>query len=172
MICEQCNNHEATIHMTQIVNNKKEEHHLCHECAQKAEHNKGFFEMFKVQSLFEDNFLKNDFFTAALYPQELRSKDMVKCEHCGMTFNDFNRTGRLGCNQCYDTFPEIKSLIKRVQGTLVYEGRVPKRGASIFYQARKIQALRNQLRELVSQEKYEEAVILRDEIKRLEQEIS
>lgn len=33
MICDHCHKNEATIHMTNIVNNQKTEQHLCNTCA-------------------------------------------------------------------------------------------------------------------------------------------
>ena len=37
MICEECNIRKATVHMTKIINGKKEEVHLCEECARTKE---------------------------------------------------------------------------------------------------------------------------------------
>ena len=33
MLCDHCHKNEATIHMTNIVNNQKTEQHLCGTCA-------------------------------------------------------------------------------------------------------------------------------------------
>lgn len=171
MICERCEKNEATVHMTQLINNKKEEHHLCAECANHVQGGVGtmnLFDAFKSNGIFDDFLLKNDFFTQALYPQGSVPHHVKRCSQCNSSFADFNRTGRLGCAQCYKAFPEVESLVRRVQGSTAYEGRYPKRGANVFYQARKIQELRHKIEELVRQEQYEEAAKLRDQIKELE----
>ena len=35
MLCERCNEKEATIHYTELVNGVRSEHHICSECASK-----------------------------------------------------------------------------------------------------------------------------------------
>ena len=37
MICDECKKNDATVHLTNIVNGKKTERHLCADCA--AKHN-------------------------------------------------------------------------------------------------------------------------------------
>ena len=37
MLCDHCHKNEATIHMTNIVNNQKTEQHLCGTCASKLQ---------------------------------------------------------------------------------------------------------------------------------------
>ena len=36
MLCECCQEHEATIHLTQVVNGQSKELHLCEECAEQS----------------------------------------------------------------------------------------------------------------------------------------
>ena len=39
---------------------------------------------------------------------------------------NFNRVGKFGCGQCYETFnSEIDPLLQRIQGSSEYEGTVP-----------------------------------------------
>lgn len=35
MLCDNCKQNEATVHMTRVVNGKKTERHLCNVCAAK-----------------------------------------------------------------------------------------------------------------------------------------
>ena len=37
MKCDHCHTNEATVHMTNIVNNQKTEQHLCSSCANKLQ---------------------------------------------------------------------------------------------------------------------------------------
>lgn len=62
--------------------------------------------------------------------------DMEKkaCKNCGMTAEEFHRTGLLGCAECYSIFrEEAMAAAKRVQGRLVHTGKVPEAGAGKKY---------------------------------------
>jgi protein arginine kinase activator len=41
MICQSCNQREANVHITKIINGVKTEMHLCDECAKKQDVNVG-----------------------------------------------------------------------------------------------------------------------------------
>ena len=62
MICDHCHKNEATIHMTNIVNNQKTEQHLCGTCASR-DYNKR--EIIPYSSFMNDmwdvSFFTNDF---------------------------------------------------------------------------------------------------------------
>ena len=60
-------------------------------------------------------------------------------------------------------------LIKRIQGSVSYEGRVPQRGAADLKVEKQIQQLRRELVQAVKQELFEKAANIRDEIKSLEE---
>ena len=48
----------------------------------------------------------------------------IACDRCGMTADEFNRTGKIGCSRCYDVFREpMKVLLKRIQGNTRHQGR-------------------------------------------------
>lgn len=124
----------------------------------------------KFDDFFGSDFFGDDFFTNMLYSdQMIHNSNERRCPQCGMTFSEFNHTGKFGCNQCYDTFlPEIEPLVKRLQGSLRYEGRVPSRGNGVFRTKHQIKRLRQELNKVIKAENFEEAAKLRDEIKALE----
>src|SRR6266404_1156583 len=63
----------------------------------------------------------------------------LKCARCGFTQADFKKAGRLGCPECYKTFSEaLQGLMKTMQ---------------------------KKLTKAIEEEDFEEAAILRDEIK-------
>ena len=83
-------------------------------------------------------------------------KQQQHCPQCGMTFDDFNRNGRFGCDECYTAFAsEIAPLVKRLQGSLNYEGRVPGRGNGVFRTKHQIKRLRQDL---------QKAVLMKDQV--------
>lgn len=50
----------------------------------------------------------------------------LSCPKCGMTLRDFEKKGRLGCIECYNTFNDyiVKEMFKQ-QGESAYGGRMP-----------------------------------------------
>ncbi len=167
MKCDSCGKENANIHMTSIVNGVKEEHHYCQQCANQKEQGKE--SMFS--SMFDDTFFNNQFFANVMYPQSALGNSKVStCPQCGMTISAFNRQGRLGCDGCYEAFQtHLVPLIKRIQGSTSYEGRIPQRGAADLKVEQTIKQLRNELIQAVKQEKFEKAAQIRDKIKSLEQ---
>ena len=95
---------------------------------------------------------------------------MIKCRYSHSTISAFNHQGRLGCDKCYEAFQQhLVPLIKRIQGSTSYEGRLPQRGAEALKIEQTIKQLRNDLIQAVKQEQFERAAQIRDEIKSLEQ---
>ena len=167
MKCDSCGKENANIHMTSIVNGAKEEHHYCQQCANQKE--QGTSSMFS--SMFDDTFFNNQFFANVMYPQStLGHSKLSACPQCGMTISAFNHQGRLGCDRCYEAFrAHLVPLIKRIQGSISYEGRIPQRGAADLKVEQTIKQLRNELIQAVKEEQFERAAQIRDEIKSLEQ---
>jgi protein-arginine kinase activator protein McsA len=54
----------------------------------------------------------------------------LSCPKCGMTLRDFEKKGRLGCIECYNTFNDyiVKEMFKQ-QGNSEYAGRIPAQSA-------------------------------------------
>lgn len=105
-----------------------------------------------------------------VYPDNLlKSHQSKRCPQCGITYDEFNRVGKFGCDRCYETFAsEIKPLLQRLQGSSEYEGSVPSHGNNVFKAKYEVKQLRNQLEMAIQAEKFEDAAILRDKIKELE----
>lgn len=50
----------------------------------------------------------------------------TRCPRCGMTLEEFRRTGLLGCANCYPYFrEELAPVLRRVQGRTVHTGKIP-----------------------------------------------
>ncbi len=56
----------------------------------------------------------------------------LSCPKCGMTLREFERKGRLGCIECYNTFNDyiVKEMFKQ-QGESTYGGRMPAQTAEL-----------------------------------------
>lgn len=97
----------------------------------------------------------------------------LKCPHCGFTQADFKKAGRLGCSQCYVTFSEgLEGLLKSMHKGTKHVGKVPQS----FQQSRdlgeKLKALQKKLDKAVSDEDFEQAAVMRDEIKTTKEKLS
>ncbi len=168
MLCDICNKNQATVHLTEIVDDQMTELHLCEECAkQKSIQMEQKFGLSDLLAGLVD-FGKN---IEGQKPSEIR------CLNCDLSYEDFKKTGRLGCSNCYSYFMKyLTPLLKRIHGTAIHTGKLPKeaRGAQMVKRAEPLRQgeelleLKNKLQEVIKFENFEEAAKLRDKIKELE----
>jgi len=163
MICNVCGQNEATIHLTEILNNQMMEVHLCEACAeQKGADFKSHFDFNKLLASLAD-------FGAELKPD--RASALV-CKDCGMTYEEFGKTGRLGCANCYQTFEKLLTpLIKRIQRDTKHTGKAPLKTTGEVKQALELRELQERLRKSVQSETFEEAARIRDRIQELQEKL-
>ena len=163
MVCDNCGSGDAVVHLTQIVNNEMTTFHLCEKCA--AE--KG------LETAPETvNFPLTDFLAqmGEGSPVSPEAPADARCSFCGLSFQDFRETGRLGCPHCYTSFePHLRGLLRRIHGGTQHMGKVylpPDPTASEM--EKRLEALRRKLQRAVETEDFERAARLRDEIRTLE----
>lgn len=159
MLCEKCGKNQATTHIRSVVNGVVSEKNLCSSCAKEEGYND-----FGHNSL--TSMLASMFGEAPSMPVS----SAKRCPVCNLTFNDIARTGRVGCAECYKTFnSELLPYLKRVHGSTKHAGKVPCR-APLMVKPEKatIEDLRLELNRLVSEEKYEQAAVIRDKIREME----
>ncbi len=154
MLCQACGKNEATVEFTEIVNDEVKQLQLCDACAKK----KGI-EM-------EQHFSIADFLAGLSEP----GTGVMKCDKCGMTFDEFQKIGRFGCADCYLAFREnLRPLLKRIHGSTKHTGKSAKAKGSDGQDNRpEISALKQRLQLAVDREEFEEAAKLRDLIRDLE----
>lgn len=142
--------------MTEITNGHKVEKHLCEQCA--AAEGIPFKSSVPISQLLED-FIK-----------QAGTEDDPACDVCGRKFSEFHQQGLLGCQNDYEAFgKQLLPILQRAQeGATQHVGKVPHQAAGEQKKQMAILRLRAQLRNAVSQEDYERAASLRDQIKELE----
>lgn len=92
------------------------------------------------------------------------------CPGCGMTFQAFNQTSHLGCAVCYQHFREpLEVLIRRMHGASGHRGKSPARPLDRLRE--EAEGLREALQQAVSEERFEDAIGLRDQLRDLEGEL-
>lgn len=167
MLCQDCNKSEATIHLTQIVNNEKVVLNLCKSCAEK----RGFHSPFEQMP-----FPLADIVSGMVGPiksmgtgkKQKESRGDMKCPNCGMTFSEFGKIGRLGCPNCYTAFrPELANLLRRIHGSAEHRGHIVNQTDEDAQYIREDQRLREELRKAIEDENFEVAAELRDRIREL-----
>ncbi|HYH05345.1 MAG TPA: UvrB/UvrC motif-containing protein [Bacillota bacterium] len=169
MLCERCQERPATVHMTKVINFEKTELHLCEVCAKEAGSELGI--------LIEPNFSFQNLIAGLLegdlnFYQQPSSTKPTCCQSCGLTFSDFRNNGMMGCGECYRYFREgLEPLLKKMHGSAVHIGKVPKRTGGKVRLRKEIEDLKRQLQQAVAREDYEKAAHCRDEIRRLQQEL-
>lgn len=170
MLCEECKQRPATVHLTKIVNNQKTEMHLCQECAQERGE-LGFMGNIQINfpNLLSGFFdLDQHFNVEEPFSEELQEH----CPSCGLSYNDFRELGQLGCSTCYKTFGEqMEPILRRIHGHTRHTGKVPRKHAGKLSLERKVENLKGELKEAVLREEYEKAAQLRDEVHALEKKL-
>lgn len=163
MQCDVCAKNEATVHLTEIVNDKVTKLHLCETCARE----KG--------AEMEEHFGLSDLLSGLAdlgSSIESRAASAVKCPNCKITYQDFKRVGRLGCSECYEAFKnELAPLLRRIHGADRHVGKVPLRIGKTVKDTKLLQDLKTKMEKAIQTEDFEEAARLRDKINDLESKI-
>jgi len=158
MQCNICQKNTATVHLTEIINNQIKEIHLCENCAKEK------------SDEFQSQFSFNDILAglADIATHVEGKQEEVVCDNCGLTYEGFKKTGRLGCGRCYKVFRrQLLPLIKRVQGATHHYGKSPSTLPMEDEAEIQLRELSNRLRSLIEKEEFEDAAKVRDEIKKI-----
>ena len=160
MKCDRCGN-PSVYHSTLIVNGVSKKTSLCRECAIKE----GVFETEKP-SLFDEMFSS---FADMIGFEQVEN---LVCPVCKTSLREFKSSGKLGCPNCYDMFrDEISSVLKRIAP---YETHKQETIKTIKTKPQKlskdeqIKALREEMKQAVSEERYEDAAKIKKQITKLE----
>lgn len=127
-------------------------------------------------SFFNDDFndLEELFGGFDVFPKAVKytAAPQKKCPVCGHTLADFERYGKLGCGECYNTFRDyVRPTLKRIHSGSVHSGKLPSKSESELKLKRKYEQLKKQLSEAVSGEDYETAARLHKQLKEMESDM-
>ena len=101
MLCQECGERVATVHVTRIINGQKQEDFLCEVCARE----KG-----ELGLLADPKFLMHQFLAGILGAGEgghASAQTTVpgqECSACGMTYQEFSKGGAVGLSGLLPTF--------------------------------------------------------------------
>jgi len=157
MLCCICKEKEATVHLTQTNSEWVQKMDMCEECAK----TKGVND--------PTGFSLADLLLGLGASQEIEQAGggaEIKCPRCGFSQADFKKAGRLGCPECYKTFSEaLEGLLKTMHKGTKHVGKVPESLRQSRDLNDRLKLLQKKLSKAIEDEDFEEAAILRDEIK-------
>ena len=162
MHCQQCHKNFASVRYAEVVDGQVMDQHLCSECLDKRK--------FAVKPGFEFSkpspFMRKGKEPAsrgtALFP-------MPVCRTCDSDLSTIRKSGLVGCADCYDTFrDQLTPVLAELHGATEHRGKVPTLDDARARVRQDLDAKRSLLKRSLKAEKYEEAALLRDEIKAIE----
>ena len=134
MLCQICGKNPASVHFTEIHDNKMSEIHVCERCAEeKGMHSPAQQHKFEIADLLAGMVDK-------MTHTEEERVGHVQCPRCGLLYSSFKETGRLGCSECYSAFQfQLRPLLRRIHGDTRHRGKSPARGTGVVTSTRQIQ---------------------------------
>ncbi len=160
MLCEECKKNQATVIVTVTAGEEMTTRHLCPDCMKKMELSlaQGDIQSFLSSIL------------SILGNSQAQEQPSLTCGGCGLTYAEFERTGKLGCARCYRDFSEqLGPLLQRIHGRAQHAGRTPASyvSAPVDSVALEMEELRQKMELAVASENFEDAAKYRDELRAL-----
>jgi protein arginine kinase activator len=154
MTCQRCHD-DAAVHLTETVDGRRRELHLCVSCAREA----GLALPSSPPKLGLDKVVQG--LIVAHVGELVGELAELTCPDCGLRFMEFRTHGRLGCPTDYQVFARgLLPLMLRSHGATRHVGKVP--GRSSPGAGRDRLRLRSEFRAAIAREDYEQAAQLRD----------
>lgn len=163
-MCDECGIRPATIRLMSIAEGEKIVRNLCAHCLADVKKTLPDLDLSGLDGVLAS-------LIAATKKMGISSQPEINiiCEHCGTTYEQFQKIGLLGCAGCYQAFhDELAALLGRIHGRTQHVGRRPGAHPAEVGQRVSVHALRQQLRRAIAEEDYEQAAVLRDRIKGLQ----
>lgn len=156
MLCEKCKKNNATVKIVKNYNGNITEKHLCQTCAGNDDFS---FSEFSNGSILNDLF---GMFTPVI------TSDFI-CDRCHTSYKEFKETGKFGCEDCFKKFESyLEPLFKNIHTSSSHTGKIPKRCGEDLKIKKKKSELKLKLQKAISEENYEEAARIRDELREME----
>ena len=193
MLCQKCNKKVATVFISTIVNGKNTQMYLCTDCAKELHDNMNpdikipfpINDILTNMELSEDTINEwiNEFkdmedkgqieeLVQHENPETLQHNNQhedITCNFCNTSFDEYKKTGKLGCGKCYSTFrKQLKPIIEGIYGNSEHIRKFPKNEFKDTEIVKTVEQLKEKLNMAIQEEEYEQAAKLRDEILQLE----
>jgi protein arginine kinase activator len=168
MLCEECRERNAEVHLTSIEAEEMSSVHLCLSCAAARGLADG------IAGGGEDKPPLVDFLAqiGAAGPQTPAPAPHEPCPFCNTSVADFRKSGRVGCSQCYVHFEgQLRGLLRRIHGSSQHAGKLYIGEASdVSDRLGQISSMRRRMKRAIETEDFETAAELRDLIHEMEEQ--
>lgn len=176
MLCETCGRRNATVFYREKIDGQVREFSLCDECTEAMRRSGELEELGTAcpgspspQLMPEEPPLRE---ARELWMTDTDHETGKACPRCGVVWGDTVASGGIGCAECYATFAvELAPLMPVLCGRVPYGGSVPSSVRVRQERRERVASLRRELSAAVRAERYEDAAILRDSIRKLEKEV-
>ena len=182
MLCPRCNKNVATLRVTEVTefhgpdhpDNEVAEEPLCEVCAQTLglpaagpkDASPVAPQIWKLLQMAQKGLGQGATVTGKV---SVTKKPSIQCPGCGLDLEELRRQGRVGCEQCYQTFDAyLSESLERLHGATHHVGRLPGLPEGELERRQRVEGLKGELQDAVREEDYERAANLRDEIQALE----
>ena len=158
--CDECGQGNASIEYTEVAGGEISKRHLCENCAI----SEGLFSVTE-ESTGVDALLSN--LASGEAPQVRPAPTAVgQCPTCEQSWEGFEETGLLGCEDCYKTFAmQLTRMLREGHDAPLHAGPGRRRASDPSALLPELQSL---LEQAVREEDYEKAAELRDRIQQVE----
>ncbi|HIJ65255.1 MAG TPA: hypothetical protein HPP77_04820 [Candidatus Hydrogenedentes bacterium] len=162
MLCQKCHKNRATVRYAEVIDGKVTDLHLCRTCLEEREHETAAgFELSGPAPTFRHH-------GAVDLLTDLPAEKRI-CPACKTKFVEVVATGQLGCGTCYDTFADrLAPLLLGFHVSARHRGKAPQHDDALKRIRAELRTKRALLQSSLSMENYEDAAVLRDEIRLLE----
>lgn len=162
MLCQHCQQREAIMCLSITENEQTREVYLCEPCAKKNQEVGFVFHPVIVPEFLQALFGFNS--------KSIEQPTEKTCPKCGISFTQITQAGKLGCSQCYEIFEnQLEPILRRVHGGGQNVGKIPTRRGVEIKNRMELRALKDSLQALIQNEAFEEAALVRDQIRQIEQ---
>ncbi|KGL38044.1 hypothetical protein BMT55_13455 [Listeria newyorkensis] len=162
MICQSCGENEANIEIRHEFNGQTFSVFLCKGCAEA-----------QSMAYMEEQVAENSVdFLSLLQKTPEKDVEMLECEYCGMSLQAVMDSSKLGCEHCYGKFAEnVMQMVERAQnGNKGHVGKVPLAEKEVLAVEEQLRVLQDRIVSLVAEEAFEEAAVVRDQIRALKED--
>jgi protein arginine kinase activator len=178
-LCDDCKVREANVHLTHVGEEGAETFHLCEECARDRGVPipdsdillKGLEALVGAASGGGAGNVKvtvKPKIGESVGQAAAEEEEDIVCRNCGMRFSEFRSGGRLGCAECYDSFEKhIDRILVQIHGASGHKGKRYGKPAARRGGKAGLERLRRELDAAVRAEQFEQAAVIRDEIRSL-----
>ena len=158
MPCDMCGARSAPVAFSVIFGGKRAVRNYCISCAQIFKRGDAHAAQIALINMVEAD----------------ENEKMLCCPKCGTTFDRIQKTGRMGCAECYRALSSpTGKMLHKLSGAQHQEfNESVVQAPQVSAEEERLQLLKGELAQAVNMENYERAAILRDEINALSHHLS